>query len=127
MRSSRARNTTALAAGAMVVALLWSARASAFCRTTTCADCPAPAPGRVMDGIPRVWASDCVTYNVQQAGSKWATFDQTSAIADLAFGSWAASDCGGGKGPSIHGQNNGAITCDKQEYNDESHSYGGNA
>jgi len=127
MRSSRARTGAALAAGAMLVALLWSARASAFCRTTTCVDCTPPATGCVTEGIPLFWTSDCVTYNVQQAGSKWASFDETSAIADLAFGSWAAADCGGGKGPSIHGQNNGAISCDKEEYNDESHSYGGNA
>jgi hypothetical protein len=111
----------------LLVALLWSARASAFCRTTTCLDCAAPATGCVTEGLPLYWSSGCVSYNVQKDGSKWATAAETSDIADQAFASWLTSDCGGGASPSIRAMNNGTITCDKQEYNDESHTHGGNA
>jgi hypothetical protein len=122
------RRERCLGAAVLVMGLLSASRASAYCRTTTCITCPAPATGCVTQGTDLYWTSSCLSYDVQQDGSRWATVDQISSIADLAFQSWVTAPCPDGTGtPSITLKNLGPVACDNQEYNDQTHTYGGNA
>jgi MYXO-CTERM domain-containing protein len=83
----------------------------------------------VMDGKQLYWPGSCITYDVQQGGSKWATYDETKAAADAAFGAWqvATASCAGAASPTFELQNLGPVACDRHEYNDENHTFGGNA
>jgi hypothetical protein len=111
---------------AFLLGIAWSGAAAAFCRTTTCDTCE-QLPGMcVTEGVPLDWASHCMSYDVQKDGSKWATYDQVVAAADKAFAAWQNAMCSGGA-PSFRFSNRGPIACDRHEYNDESHTFGGNA
>src|SRR5262249_22036433 len=106
----------------------WSGSAAAFCRTTTCDTCDQAAGSCVSEGTFLYWAARCISYDVQQDGSKWASFDQVNAAAQAAFDAWQNAACpGSGAHPSIALLNRGPVACNRHEFNDETHSYGGNA
>jgi hypothetical protein len=122
------RRKLAFGAGALLFAATWSGHAAAFCRTTTCDTCDQPAGACVTEGAALYWAMHCISYNVQQDGSKWATFEQVNAAATAAFDAWQNATCSAsGAHPSIRLVNRGPVACDKHEFNDETHTYGGNA
>ena len=79
------RRTAAPLTAAFLVALLEARASHAFCRTTTCETCVQPTGGCVNEGHPLYWPITCVTYDVQQDGSKAASYDTAREIADLAF------------------------------------------
>jgi len=117
-----------LAACALLLAGTWSGSVAAFCRTTTCDQCDQPVGECITQGAPLYWAARCISYNVQQDGSMWATFDQINAAANAAFDAWQTATCpDSGARPSIRLVNGGPVACDKHEFNDETHTYGGNA
>ena len=123
--SGVARATAALVVcGGLLAAGARPARA--FCRTTTCDTCPVPDFGCVTDGLPLFWASNCVSYDLQQDASKWAALDVATGIVDGAFAAWAGVSCDG-QPPSITFMNLGPVACDKREYNDGQERAGGNA
>jgi hypothetical protein len=115
---------------AFVLGVGWSETASAFCRTTTCQTCVQPDEGCVEEGTKLFWPGSCITYDVNQNGSQWATYEETKAAADLAFHAWqsATVTCdGAGVNPTFELQNLGPVACDRHEYNDQSKTFGGNA
>lgn len=115
------------ALAALVLGLLVSSRAVAFCRTTTCDKCTA-APGEcVTEGIPLFWPVTCVNYAIQQDASKRVGYDAVSATADAAFQVWANATCTGGVAPTLQVANLGPVACDLHQYNDQSTTFGGNA
>lgn len=121
------RNNPAFSAFALLLGLTWSSAAAAYCRTTTCDTCEQPRDACVTEGAPLYWAAHCVSYDVQKDGSKWASYDEIVAAADKAFAAWQTAACSSSAMPSFRLVNSGPVTCDKHEYNDESHSFGGNA
>lgn len=121
------RDKSAVFAAALILGLTWSGAAAAFCRTTTCDTCEQPIGACVMQGAQLYWASHCISYDVQQDGSKWATYDQIVNAADKAFAAWQNAACSSTTTPSFRVVNNGPVMCDQHEYNDETHSFGGNA
>ncbi len=108
----------------LTVALVssWSKEASAFCRTTTCGpdQCtPNPSCEFCLDGgMPLYWASRCVSFSIHQAGSpaRGISFEVASQIISGAYARWMAVDCGGAR-PSLEVFDYGAVTCNRQEYN----------
>lgn len=105
-----------------------SARASAFCRVTTCdpseGPCERDENGCLVSGEPLYWASDCVTVAIQSDGSllHGIDADEVEALAVEALATWRTVDCGGGRAPSIELQSLGQVACNLVEYNE-----GGNA
>jgi hypothetical protein len=128
MLRNRAPLIAGVVAAVILGGLLWSDRAEAFCRTTTCVDCVAPDTGCIQDGLPLYWTSSCVSYDVQEAGSKWADVPTITSIASTAFHAWTDATCPASTaGPSIHATDMGPVTCEFQQYNDDTHTFGGNA
>ncbi len=123
-----ARRAAALSAF-FLVGLIGNKAAHAFCRTTTCEDCPQVSRECVEEGAPLYWPIHCVTYDVQKDASRYADFDTANTVADLAFHTWLDNvTCPAtGRGPSFILQNLGPVACDRHEYNDQQNSYGGNA
>ena len=113
-------------AAVLVLGLTWSGIAQAFCRTTTCKNCEQPSDGCVTQGIPLFWPVACVSYDLQKDASRWASLDEASAVADRAFKAWTDVTCAGQK-VSLSVTNGGSVSCKKHEYNDQSHTNGGNA
>src|SRR4051812_294892 len=96
--AAHAAGATAAGVVATLVALLWSARAEAYCRTTTCVTCPAPEVGCVTEGLPLYWRSNCVSYDIQESGSKWADVPTITSITSDAFHAWTDATCPGATG-----------------------------
>jgi MYXO-CTERM domain-containing protein len=75
-----------------------AAPAHAFCRTTT-SKAPSgwnPAvSGCWTEGVPLAWTQDRVPYAVASAASKQVSLADATRVADLAFGTWNDSQCGG--------------------------------
>ncbi|MBX3129590.1 MAG: matrixin family metalloprotease [Polyangiaceae bacterium] len=117
----RAASVLGLCAALLVTGTATSA--AAFCRTTTCgpgqctpsADCDYCLEG----GKPLFWASRCVSFSVHQAGSPLRGIDFETARNTIAgsYARWMAVDCGGGNGPSLQVYDYGAVSCNRQEYN----------
>jgi hypothetical protein len=118
----------AAVAFAMAAAGSWANPARAFCRTTTCdaagdqTDCKVQA-GCSTEGLPLYWPERCLSFGVQQDGSKkrgitWQTTDQ---IVRLAFQQWLGAKCADGRTPSFDmfdlNEAGGPIICDQPEFN----------
>lgn len=103
-----------------LVAVCAPSHAYAYCRTTTQ---PQPAGylaqvrGCWSDGAPLYWSNACVSYNVQQAASKYASLEKAQQIAQLAFGKWTNIDCPGGGKSSIQATDLGPVACGVVQYN----------
>jgi hypothetical protein len=121
------RDKVAVSSFALLLGLVWSGAAEAFCRTTTCDTCDQPHDACVDQGADLYWASHCISYDVQKDGSTQVPYDDVVAAADKAFAAWQDVTCPGGGAPSFRVTNGGPVACDKHEYNDETHSFGGNA
>jgi len=70
----------------------------------------------------------CITYDVQKDASTWIDYAHAVEAADAAFSAWSAVTCpDSGAPPSLEIQNLGPVACSRHEYNDQDHSFGGNA
>ena len=92
----------------VALGLMASSRgALAFCRTTTCdpndpkQTCPLDSHGCNTTGHPLYWPVPCSSYDLQQAATPGISFAEFSQVAQQAFASWVAADCGDGQSPSI--------------------------
>jgi len=104
------------------------ARASAFCRTTTCESCKQPEDGCVTQGTPLFWPRSCVSYSVQKDATRWADLAEATRVVDASFDAWTKVICPGtAGGPSLKLVNIGPVACRTAEYNDGVKSVGGNA
>jgi hypothetical protein len=86
-----------------VGALLQTTDAHAFCRKTTCKDCPlAPDTGCMMGGQPLLWPGACVSYSLTRNASTQVSQEAASELASRAFEAWQSVTCPGtGEPPSI--------------------------
>jgi MYXO-CTERM domain-containing protein len=107
-------------------ALLPASSAEAFCRSTTCEKCVAPATGCVEEGLPLYWPPGCVSWDMQQDASKWASLDIATNLVDAAFQAWSSVTCEG-QPPSITFRNRGPVMCGAVEFNSGRDTEGGNA
>jgi hypothetical protein len=121
---SRARFVCSLTLG---LAVFWSAsHASAFCLTHGCSDkkqdCEYDERGCLQTGPLLHWASSCVSFDVQRAGSalRNISYDEAHGAIIDGFAQWLNADCGGGLGPSITISDYGPVECRKAEYNQDS-------
>ncbi|HEY2904059.1 MAG TPA: matrixin family metalloprotease [Polyangia bacterium] len=116
--------------GACALSLLAPARVWAFCRTTTCGDtCNPPDADCVTNQLPNIplfWADSCVSYDLQQDASKWASLDVATTIVDTVFATWTGVTCDG-QPLSITSMNRGPVVCAAREFNDGQKTAGGNA
>ena len=55
----------------IALALAWPATATAYCRTSTCTDCPRDPPtGCTIGGKPIAWRNSCVSFSMNRAASE---------------------------------------------------------
>ncbi|MBK7581978.1 MAG: matrixin family metalloprotease [Myxococcales bacterium] len=103
-----------------------AAPAAAFCRTTTCGpgECvPAPECAYCLEGgLPLYWPGGCTSFSTALAGSplRQITAGTTGQIVSDSLAQWIGVDCGGGATPSLAIFRTGDVTCDAQEYNQDS-------
>lgn len=119
---SRRRTRAFLLAAFALTFQLMPSEAAAYCQTRTCRkDCELDAKFCVSSGLPLYWASSCVTFSVQRAGSTKHLIDATTLeqAAQAAFDTWRQVDCGGGKGPTIEVTSLGQVDCGNVEYNQD--------
>jgi hypothetical protein len=111
-------------AGLIGLALLCLAgSASAYCRTTTCepGECEIdPACSFCLIGGKKLyWPRGCVSFSVQETGSKLGIDAETTRQkVSAAFAQWIGVSCGSGR-PSIMVYDLGFVSCDRQEYNQD--------
>lgn len=110
-----------LAAG-LLVALAIPQTAHAFCRTTT-QPLPAnysPSRGCYSEGLFLFWRNACVSYSVNQAGSRNIPYDEAKRVVDESFGTWMGATCGDGNAPGVAVSNIGPSSCAEVRYNSNS-------
>jgi len=114
------------AVGALASLMCWSATAAAWCRTTTCdpTDNKETCEFRgecVVSGFELFWPSLCVSFAVQQDGSRLRDIplDVVSEVVGDGYLTWLAADCGGGQHPSLRIVTQGAAICNQQIYNQD--------
>lgn len=93
--------------------------AEAFCRKTTCRDCPLdPATQCPSGGQPLEWSRQCVSYALSRAGSKYVSISEATAAAAEAFRVWQGVSCpGSGRPPNIFVTEAFGLTgCNMHEY-----------
>jgi hypothetical protein len=80
----------------VALVLAFPPAANAYCRTTTA---PVPAGydptvnGCITEGVPLVWTSMPVTYELNQAASSQVSLAAATPIVDAAFAKWSAASC----------------------------------
>ncbi len=117
---------------AFVSIALFPSLGLAFCRTTTCdgsKECPVSGGqnGRPCCkrfgcddlGLPLYWPSSCVSYNIQEAGSKKLEIsaETLSTLVDRAFSRWVGADCEGAS-ISLSVEARGQASCGAPEFNE---------
>jgi hypothetical protein len=108
------------------LALFWSsAQANAYCLTHGCSDkkqqCEYDQNGCLTTGPLLHWASGCVSFDVQRAGSplRGISYDEAHEAIVAGFTQWLNADCGNGQGPAITISDYGPVECRQAEYNQE--------
>lgn len=98
--------------------------ASAYCLTRGCndatEDCAYDRNQCATSGPLLRWPSSCVSFDVQEDGSKLRGIDYDAAneAIQTAFEQWLNADCGG-HGPAISIMNYGPVECRRAEYNQD--------
>jgi len=101
-------------------AMLRASAAGAFCRKTTCSDCPVdPTTGCIEEGIPLAWPRACVSYALTRVASRQIPLAEAKIIAAQAFQVWQSVRCPGtDSAPSIVTTDAfGVVECSLNEYN----------
>jgi hypothetical protein len=115
----RARRTL-VALAALGSALVGPRSAFAFCRTTTCLDCPRdPVTGCLIGGQPLFWRRSCVSYSLNAGASKHVDLATATRLADRAFATWQGAACDAAGSPPAIGAADafGPVVCATPEYN----------
>ncbi|MBX3208949.1 MAG: matrixin family metalloprotease [Labilithrix sp.] len=96
--------------------------AHAYCRTTTQQLPPnySPSRGCFTQGLFLFWRNACVSYSINQAGSRNIPYEEAKRVIDDAFGTWMRAECADGNPPGIAVSNIGAATCGEVRYNGDS-------
>jgi hypothetical protein len=118
-----ARTFPKAAAPLLALAILLLPRSAlAYCRTTTCLDCPRDEKGCVAGGKPLSWSGRCVSFSVARAGSErlGVAHDAMLSVVSAAFERWGEVDCGG-SAPSVHAApTESPATCNRPDYDADS-------
>jgi hypothetical protein len=99
-----------------------SKSALGFCRTSTCGagECTADPTCQfcLTGGKPLFWPRGCVSFSVQQDGTKLRDINSVVAKEHIAqgFTTWISADCGGAT-PGIQVYDFGFVSCSAQQYN----------
>ncbi len=109
-----------LAVVAAFCALAAPTTAHAFCRTTT-QPIPAnynPARGSCFSqGLFLFWRNACVSYSINENGSRNIAYDDAKRVIDESFATWMAATCADGNAPGILVSNIGPAACGEVRYN----------
>jgi hypothetical protein len=107
-----------------------------YCRTKACDNhvgyddvwqtepdpsCAQAANGCRSEGQPLYWPHSCVSFSVQQDGSKKQHIDYETAhgVIEQAFITWMSADCGGGATPALRVDDLSPAVCNHAEYNSD--------
>lgn len=92
--------------------------ARAFCRKTTCRDCPTDLDGCTIGGQPLIWPGACTSFALTRQASQQVSEDDAAAVAAKAFEAWQSVSCPGtGEPPSISvAEAFGPTSCTLAEY-----------
>lgn len=104
---------------ALPFALLPS-EARAYCRTSTCKECPRDEEtGCTLGGTPISWPDACVSYSLNERAASSVDLETAIALAEEAFNTWQSARCPpDGAPPSIHlAHSFGPAMCEEVEYN----------
>jgi len=84
-------------------ALLQASDGRAFCRKTTCRDCPPDeTTGCAVGGQPLIWPGACVSFTLSRQASKQVSVADAERLVTAAFDAWQSVSCPGtGEPPSI--------------------------
>jgi len=94
--------------------------AHAYCRTSTCKDCPRDEEtGCTLGGRPISWPEACVSYSLNERAASSVDLETATALAEEAFNTWQTARCPpDGAHPSIHlAHSFGPVMCEEVEYN----------
>ena len=112
------RSFMALAATAAALAGSWSNGASAFCRMTTEGEAQVGEQPCIEKGEPLEWRRACLSYAIDNRGSRWMSDADIEEAVDLAFEQWENADCGG-EPPNLIFKPLQPSNCQRAEYNCE--------
>jgi len=107
-----------------------------YCRTKACDNhvgyddvwqtepdppCDVDGDGCRLEGQPLYWPKSCLSFAVQQDGSRTQgiDFDTVHGVVEQAFTTWMSADCGEGQPPSMRVDDFSPATCDHPEYNSD--------
>jgi hypothetical protein len=98
--------------------MLGATDAQAFCRKTTCKDCPLDLDGCTVGGQPLIWPGACTSFALTRQASWQVSEADATTIAQMAFDAWRSVSCPGtGEPPSIAvAEDFGATSCTLTEY-----------
>ncbi|MEZ4298839.1 MAG: matrixin family metalloprotease [Polyangiaceae bacterium] len=118
LRSTRRFAMGSLVLAALAVGVGAPGEASAYCRSTTCAnDCPRDDEGCKTTGKPLFWASRCVGFSVQRDGTENLPMEVVRPVIEGAFLAWTELPCdAGGATASIAFSPLDDVSCREAEY-----------
>jgi hypothetical protein len=107
-----------LAAVLALAPLLAASHARAYCRSSTCKDCPRDEEGCTIGGTELAWAGRCVGLGLHADASEQVDLATVERLAEEAFASWNAVRCEpSGLPPSIElFGTDGPIACGRSEF-----------
>lgn len=101
----------------LLVLLLASPEAQAFCRSTTCTgSCDRDLQGCKLSGHPLAWPGLCVGFSLQKDGTTNLPMEQVRPVIEDAFVAWSDLDCAKGKA-SIAFSELADVSCHASEFN----------
>ena len=109
-----------------LAALATSARASAFCRSTTCVgtspkDCAVDAHACPTESAKLFWPTSCVSFSLNELGTQDLDPRETFAVIRKAFHTWTEVPCAGGGNATMTFEERGPVSCKRSEYNKDGH------
>src|SRR5687768_641336 len=101
--------------------LLPASDARAYCRSSTCKDCPRDEEGCTIGGTEIAWSGRCVGLGLHADASEQVDLPTVERLAEEAFASWNAVRCEpSGLPPSIElFGTDGPIVCGRSEFVDD--------
>lgn len=101
-----------------VASLLTPGEARAYCRSSTCADCPRDENGCTMGGTEIAWAGRCASLGLHADASEQVDLATVEVLSEHAFATWNGVRCGpSGLPPSIELIGTGGpIVCGRSEF-----------
>ncbi len=115
MRARRVGRALGLVA---LASLLPGGEAHAYCRTSTCDDCPRDENGCTVGGTAVAWPARCVAFGIHVEASEQVDLATVEMLTDQAFATWNAIRCEpSGLAPSIElTGTDGPVVCGRSEF-----------